>query len=229
VVATSMNQGTEILNLCLHGIGTPGRPLEPDEENFWITEAQFADLLGVIARYPSVRITFDDGNASDAAIALPQLRERNLTATFFVIAERLDQPGSLSSAGARRLVDGGMQVGSHGMAHRPWRSVDDSGLHRELVDAAEVIAAATGQPVKAVACPFGDYDRRVLGAIRRCGFDRVYTVDGGPTRSGAWLQSRYTVRVDDTPDDIERRARFPRGGAVTSAVRAGKSVVKRWR
>jgi peptidoglycan/xylan/chitin deacetylase (PgdA/CDA1 family) len=224
-----MNQGTEILNLCLHGIGTPGRPLEPDEENFWITEAQFADLLDVIVRYPSVRMTFDDGNASDAAIALYRLREHNLTAKFFVIAGRLDQPGSLSSGDVRRLVDAGMRVGSHGMAHRPWRSVDDSELRRELTEAAEAIAAAAGQPVKEVACPFGDYDRRVLRAIRDCGFDRVYTVDGGPTHSSAWLQSRYTVRADDTPDDIERRARSPRGGAVASAVRAGKMVVKRWR
>jgi peptidoglycan/xylan/chitin deacetylase (PgdA/CDA1 family) len=229
VAISSVYKGTKILNICLHGIGMPTRPLESDEEKFWITEVQFADLLEVITRYPSIRITFDDGNASDAAIALPHLREHNLTATFFVIAERLDQPGSLTSADVRRLVDGGMRVGSHGMAHLPWRSLDDSGLRRELVDAADAITAAAGQPVREVACPFGDYDRGVLAALRRCGFDRVYTVDGGLAHSGAWLQSRYTVRADDTPDSIERRVRSPRDGIVTAAVRAGKSMVKRWR
>lgn len=224
-----MDQGIEVFNLCFHGIGTPGRRLEPDEENFWITEAQFVDLLGVIVKYPSVRITFDDGNASDAAIALPRLREQNLTATFFMIAARLDQSGSLTSADLRGLVDSGMRVGSHGMTHRPWRSVDDTELRRELVDTAETLAAVTGQPVREVACPLGDYDRRVLGAVRRYGFDRLYTVDGGSAHSGAWLQSRYTVRADDTPADIERKVRSPHGGAVESVVRAGKSMVKRWR
>ena len=85
------------------------------------------------------------------------------------------------------------------------------------------------QPVRQVACPFGSYDRRVLSAIRHHGFSRVYTVDGGPARSDAWLQSRYTIRADDTPADIERRARSPRGSAFPATVRKGKSFVKRWR
>jgi peptidoglycan/xylan/chitin deacetylase (PgdA/CDA1 family) len=207
----------------------PGRPLEPDEELYWVPETRFTDLLAVIATFPQVRITFDDGNKSDAAIALPELRSRNLTATFFVIADRLDRPGSLSSADVRSLVDGGMTIGSHGMRHRPWRSVDDDDLHEELVGAAEAIAKVSGRPVHEVACPFGSYDRRVLSAIRRCGFHHVYTVDGGPARSNAWLQPRYTIQIGDTPADIERRVHAPRGGAVTTMVRKGKALVKQWR
>lgn len=224
-----MGRGDEILNLCFHGIGTPGRELEPDEELYWVKEAQFEDFLEVIVRYPSVRITFDDGNASDAALALPALRGHGLKATFFIISGRLDQPGSLASAEVRSLAQAGMAVGSHGMWHRPWRSVNDEELEEELVDAADVIADAAGRPVREVACPFGSYDRRVLGAIRRRGFCRVYTVDGGPARSGAWLQSRYTVRTDDTPADIERRARSPRGSAFPAALHTAKAFVKRWR
>jgi peptidoglycan/xylan/chitin deacetylase (PgdA/CDA1 family) len=196
---------------------------------YWMPEAQFDDILGVIAGYPAVCLTFDDGNASDASIALPMLRKHGLTATFFVIAARLDQPGSLTSSDVRCLVDGGMRIGSHGMRHRPWRSVSDDDLREELAGAAEVIAHAAGRPVREVACPFGAYDRRVLAAVRRCGFERVYTVDGGPARRDAWFQPRYTVRACDTPADIERRARSPRGGALQAAVRAGKSMVKQWR
>src|ERR1022692_3450025 len=172
------SQGDEVLNLCFHGIGTPGRPQEPDEDLYWVSEARFDELLTVIARHPSVRITFDDGNASDADIALPLLRRHGLTATFFVVSSRIDQPGSLTSAGVKELVRGGMGVGSHGKGHRPWRE-------------------ATNAELDEVACPFGSYDRRVLRAIRSCGFQRVYTVDGGPARSDAWLQSRYTVRATD--------------------------------
>lgn len=222
-------RGEEVLNLCFHGIGTPGRPLEPDEEHYWVQEAQFDDLLAVVARHPSVRITFDDGNASDSALALPALRRHKLTARFFVVSDRLDQPGSLTSGDVRALVREGMTVGSHGKRHIPWRSAGDAELHEELAGSADAIASAAGRPVSEVACPFGSYDRRVLRAIRRCGFERVYTVDGGSARSGAWLQSRYTVRAIDTPADIERRARSPRGGALPAAVRSGKSLVKQWR
>jgi peptidoglycan/xylan/chitin deacetylase (PgdA/CDA1 family) len=228
ITSAQTGRSDQILNLCFHGIGTPGRTLEPDEELYWVEESQFEDLLDVIGRYQSVRITFDDANSSDAAIALPALRRRNLTATFFVISERLDQAGSLSSREVRSLVQNGMTVGSHGMRHRAWRSLSDQELRVELADAASAIAAAAGHPVRQVACPFGSYDRRVLNAIRRHGFSRVYTVDGGPAKCDAWLQSRYTIRASDTPADVERHAQEPRGSALPAVVRSGKSFVKRW-
>jgi peptidoglycan/xylan/chitin deacetylase (PgdA/CDA1 family) len=230
-VTANGHRGTrhEVLNLCFHGIGKPGRDLEQDEELVWVDETQFDDLLDLVGRYPWVRLTFDDANASDATIALPALQRRSLTAAFFVIAGRLDQPGSLSSAEVRTLARQGMTVGSHGIRHVPWRSVDDQELRRELTEGGEAIAVAAGQPVRHVAFPFGSYDRRVLSAVRRYGFSRAYTVDGGSARRDAWLQSRYTVRAADMPADIERLARSPRGGAVPATVRAAKSFVKRWR
>lgn len=219
----------EILNLCFHGIGTPGRELEPEEDLFWVKEDQFNEFLDVIARFPSARITFDDGNASDAAIALPALRKRELVAKFFVIYRRLDQEGSLSSDDVRTLVKEGMGVGSHGMSHRSWRSVNDAELHEELVEAADAIAGVTGQLVREAACPFGSYDRRVLTALKRTNYQRVYTVDGRSARRDAWLQSRYTVRAADTPADLERRVLATRGDRLSATIRAGKSFVKRWR
>ena len=221
--------GTLVTNLCFHGIGVPGRALEPGEENYWVEPAQFEELLDVIRGYPQVRVTFDDSNASDAELALPALQQRKLNATFFVLAGRLDQPGSLARADVRTLARSGMTVGSHGMLHRPWRFVTDEELHEELADAAAIISDTAGCQVQQVAFPFGGYDRRVLNAVRSHGFARAYTIDGGPAKSGSWLQSRYCVRSDDTPADIERRARSPHGAPLAAAVRAGKKLVKRWR
>lgn len=222
-------RGDQVLNLCFHGIGMPGRALEPDEELYWVQEAQFDELLEVIRRYPSVRITFDDANASDAALALPALRRRDLRATFFILAGRLDQPGSLARADVRSLVQEGMTIGSHGMRHVPWRSTSDPELEEELGGAAEAIADVAGHRVREVAFPFGSYDRRVLAAVRRHGFSRAYTVDGGPAKSNAWLQSRYTICAQDTPADVERLAQSPQGSARPAMARKVKSFVKRWR
>ena len=154
-------RSSEVINLCFHGLGTPRRPLEPDEEQYWLDIAQFHEFLSVIRRYPSIRITFDDGNESDAAHALPALLDHGLTASFFVVAGRLDHPGSLSSADVRDLARAGMTIGSHGMTHRPWRSLADPELGAELADATKVISSAAGQTIREVACPFGCYDRRV--------------------------------------------------------------------
>lgn len=219
-----------VINLCFHGIGEPGRQLEPDEDLYWVEPGQFDELLAVIADDPRVRITFDDGNASDARYALPSLLRHGLRGTFFVVAARLDQPGSLSRAEVRELVRAGMSVGSHGLDHRPWRTVSDEELEAELGEAAEIIGATVGQPIREVSCPFGSYDRRVLRAIRRHGFDRVYTADGGAAaRPDAWLQSRYTIRRGDTPAVIERLRRAPQGSGIEPAVRSVKGIVKRLR
>jgi peptidoglycan/xylan/chitin deacetylase (PgdA/CDA1 family) len=219
-----------VINLCLHGIGDPGHSLEPDEDLYWIEPEQFDELLAVIRDDPRVRITFDDGNASDVAYALPSLLRHGLCGAFFLVASRLDQCGYLSRGEARELIRAGMSVGSHGFEHRPWRSLSDADLEAELGEAAEMIAAIVGRPIREVSCPFGSYDRRVLTAIRRHGFRRVYTVDGGAAaRPNAWLQSRYTIRRRDTPADIERLRRAPQGSGIEPAVLAVKGVIKRLR
>jgi peptidoglycan/xylan/chitin deacetylase (PgdA/CDA1 family) len=218
----------DVFNLCFHGIGMPERPLEKDEANYWVEPDQFAHLLDAIRLYPSIHITFDDGNASDFTHALPALLRNDLTATFFVVAARLDQPGSLTSENVRELVRAGMTVGSHGLAHRPWRTVDDEALQAEMA-ASRLIADVAGVPVREAACPFGSYDRRVLAALRRHGFSRVYTVDEGHARKDAWLQTRYTIRRHDTPGDVERLVRPERRLSSSYLTRRTKMFVKQWR
>jgi peptidoglycan/xylan/chitin deacetylase (PgdA/CDA1 family) len=214
------------LNLCFHGIGTPQRELEPEEAHYWIAPEQFDEMLEVIARDPAFRISFDDGNASDVEIALPALMRRGLTAEFFIVAARLEQPGSVSVDGLRELRRHGMTIGTHGMHHRPWRKLDEAGLREELIDARARLVDAAEAPVERAACPFGSYDRRVLAGLRRAGYTRAYTVDGGPARSGAWLQSRHTILDVDSPATLEGLADE---GAGAAALRTAKQAVKRWR
>jgi peptidoglycan/xylan/chitin deacetylase (PgdA/CDA1 family) len=215
-----------VLNLCFHGIGSPQRELEPEEERYWISPERFEAMLARVRGNPAVRVSFDDGNASDVELALPALRHHGLTATFFLVAGRIGAPGCVDEAGVRALCAAGMTIGSHGARHRPWRHLERPALHEELVDARARLAAAAGRSVDVAACPFGAYDRRVLAAVRAAGFRQVFTVDGGPARPGAWLQTRYTVQAGDDPDRIQALARGTGAATVTRTV---KSAVKRWR
>src|SRR3954470_2683415 len=135
------------INLTFHGIGEPGRRLDPGESDVWVTREQFLAHLDAAAGRDDVRITFDDGNASDLEHALPALRERGLTATFFVVAGRLGQPTFLDAAGVRELAGAGMRIGCHGMRHRPWRGLDQRTLDEELVQAKRVLEAIIERPV----------------------------------------------------------------------------------
>ena len=107
------------LNICFHGIGSPARDLEDGEAPYWVGRETFLRVLDEVATWPRVALSFDDGNASDIEIGLPALKDRGLQATFFVLAARLDQPGSLSRDAVRELHTAGMTMGSHGMDAPP--------------------------------------------------------------------------------------------------------------
>ena len=221
-------RGGSLVNVCFHGIGIPQRELEPGEQPYWVGQRQFLDILDDLMVWPSVRISFDDGNASDAEIALPALAERGLRADFFVLAGRLDTPGSLGEDDVRELQKQGMGIGTHGMAHRSWRGMDLATREQELVVARQRLAEVAGTPVDTAACPLGRYDRRVLADLRRLGYTRVYTSDRRAARPDAWLQPRHSARSGDTVESL--RAAALRPPALASRVRgAAVGLAKRLR
>jgi peptidoglycan/xylan/chitin deacetylase (PgdA/CDA1 family) len=220
--------GQHVVNVCFHGIGVPRRELEPGEDGYWIGTDQFLALLDDLMSWPAVRISFDDGNASDLDIALPALVDRGLQADFFPLAGRLGQRGSLDGPAVAELHRKGMTVGTHGMWHRSWRGLDPATAEAELVTARQRLAEAVGTPVDTAACPLGRYDRRLLGELRRLGYRRVFTSDRRPARRDAWLQPRFSARRGDTPATLQAEALAP--PALTRRWRAtAAGVVKRLR
>jgi peptidoglycan/xylan/chitin deacetylase (PgdA/CDA1 family) len=218
-----------VVNVCFHGIGTPARELEPGEAPYWITVDTFHSVLDDLASWPApVHISFDDGNASDVEIGLPGLLARGLSADFFVLAGRFGGPGSLDEPAVKELVAAGMTVGTHGMNHIPWRGLDPATNRAELVDARARIAAVTGTPVDAAACPLGRYDRRLLGDLRRFGYRRVYTSDRRAADPNAWVQPRFSIRSEDSPESFRAQATAVPALA-KRAKDAAKGLVKRLR
>jgi peptidoglycan/xylan/chitin deacetylase (PgdA/CDA1 family) len=195
-------------NVCFHGIGTPKRELEDGEARYWITEDTFHRMVDdLVGR--DVAISFDDGNLSDIEIGLPALQERGLEATFFVLAGRLDDPGSLQPEHVRALVSAGMTIGTHGMDHIPWRGLDETTQRREVVEARARLHEVAGTPVAEAALPLGRYDRRLVSALRQQGYRTVYTSDRRWARPDSWLQPRFSARAEDTPESFRQDVLTP--------------------
>jgi peptidoglycan/xylan/chitin deacetylase (PgdA/CDA1 family) len=219
----------EIINLSFHGVGTPaGPPREQGEHDYWVGRDAFLWLLDELQGRDDVRLSFDDGNASDVEVALPALVERGMRADFFVVAGRLGTPGNVDAGGLRALRSAGMRIGTHGMDHRSWRGLDDDDLAVELVEARHAIADAAGSAVVATALPLGQYDRTVLAALRKHDYRVVYSSDARRARAGAWFQPRYSVRAGDTPQSVRETVLVPpRAHERLRGHLAG--IAKRWR
>jgi peptidoglycan/xylan/chitin deacetylase (PgdA/CDA1 family) len=216
------------VTLCFHGVGTPDRRLEHGEERFWIGVDQFSDIVEAVRSHPrQADLTFDDSNESDFLHALPLLRRMELSARFFVITNRLNTVGSLSSEQLFAIHEAGMSIGTHGMTHESWRDLAAlQMLDEELTGSAQVLENITRLPVTEAALPRGQYDRQVLAALRRQGFNRVYSVDEGTSRRTSWLRSRYTIIDRDTPASVTAFLDDPDQSTLPRLLRAAKNVVK---
>lgn len=205
------------VNLLFHGVGRPRRAVEPGEEQYWVTPDFLSAVLDVAVEQPFVRLSFDDCNASDADTVLPALVSRGLWATFFPISGRVGSAGSLSEQGVREIAAAGMNVGTHGRRHIAWRRLAASAATDELVTAREELEQLVQQPITEAACPFGAYEWRTLRTIRGLGYHKLFTSDGARAPAEQWLQPRYTLRSDQTIDEV--KALVTRGGLGVSRYR----------
>jgi peptidoglycan/xylan/chitin deacetylase (PgdA/CDA1 family) len=174
-----------------------------------LTRPAFTILLETIVAAQATteipaKITFDDGNASDAVIGLPELARRGLKAAFFVCAGRIGAPHYLDRIALADLLAAGMEIGTHGKDHRNWRGLNGTALDAEIGEARRRIEDICGRSITKAAIPFGSYDRRLLQRLRREGFESVYTSDRGLARSESWLKPRDTVDSTWGHADVKR-------------------------
>jgi peptidoglycan/xylan/chitin deacetylase (PgdA/CDA1 family) len=215
-----------VFNFTFHGIGEPPGRVSDAERDVWVSEPLFQKMLDRVAGEEDIRLTFDDGNVSDAEVVVPSLTERGLQATFFVVADRIGRPGYLSATDLREFAALGMTIGSHGLSHRSWRELDDRALSGELAGSRRLIEDAAGVSVTLAACPFGAYDRRVVRHVRDAGYLAAFTSDGRAAHAADWLQPRISLRRWDNETAIDRALA---AGGLRAASKRVKGLVKAWR
>ena len=210
-----------------HGVGEPPAAVTAAERPYWLTPERFDAILDLIATHDGARrvyITFDDGNSSDIAIALPILLSRNLRASFFITTNAISTPGFISVAGIVELHEAGMGIGSHGVTHEPFTTRIEQ-LAAEVTRSLSILSNIIQRPVTEVAVPFGAYNPKVLRTLRQVGVTRVFTSDNGFTPAGAWLAPRNTVRMD-TP--VEAIVSLIRDGSPSARLqRAARDLANR--
>ena len=225
----STNQSAPLrrrLILTLHGVGDSVERVDEAERAYWLSRTQARSVLDLVAPHDDAVLTFDDGNESDYEIAMHELPERGLRGMFFVVANRIDTSGYLSRRQLREMHELGMMIGSHGMAHVPWRGLSAKGVQEEIGQAKDQIEQIIGASVGYAACPFGAYDRRSLNALRRAGFQDVYTSDGGEANTNNWLQTRNTIRQPDPAGQLHSMIEIHES-MVRRTIRGMKSTIKR--
>ena len=169
--------------LTWHSVDETGSPISVTEEEFSRQAAYLASgavdvlplerLLARDEEGPAVALTFDDGFANFAETAWPRLRDAGLPVTLFVVPSRVGrdnawggavEPGIptlplLDWATLADLAGEGLEIGSHGLTHRPLAGLSPNTLEEELGESRRRISEETGRLPTTFAYPFGVVDR----------------------------------------------------------------------
>ena len=122
----------------------------------------------------AVMLTFDDGYASHFERVAPLLRRYQFTGTFFVTVEHVGSPGYVTWDQVRKLAFLGMELGSHGLSHRPLTGLSPEELDRELVESKRRLEQELGMPLQAIAAPGGFWNQSVAEAVKRAGYEAAW-------------------------------------------------------
>lgn len=162
-------------------------------------------LESALARHdkPRVAITFDDGTAGQFEHAVPALRARDMTATFFVTTDWVGTPGFMTWSQLRQLTDWGMSVQSHTKSHPHLSELDRKQLTEELSVSKATLDRELGQETTQIALPGGNAPRRGLrGLLSESGYGVVATSRWGrnaePPGSASWIR-RCTAPRSPSP------------------------------
>lgn len=88
-----------------------------------------------------VALTFDDGPSPYTDRLLQILKDNDAKATFFEIGNKV----AANPAGAKRVVDAGMELGSHTWEHPNMTTIPPADVAAQFSRANDAIAAATGR------------------------------------------------------------------------------------
>jgi len=144
----------------------------------------------------AVVLTFDDGEASCYHTIAPILERCGLRGDFFIVSRLIGAPGYLTAGQIKELSGRDHGIHSHSASHRSLTLLDHQELEDEVKGSKERIETVTGKAVSFLSVPNGAYNRRVLEAARRAGYQKVLSsVEGyNGTRHGSFVLKRFAMR-----------------------------------
>jgi len=118
----------------------------------------------VATSMPFIALTFDDGpHPTNTPRLLDLLRQRNVKATFYVIATNVKRYPEIM----RRIIAEGHEVGNHTVTHGNLAKMPDERVRQELRGCHEAIIAATGAAPKTMRPPYGAITSAQKAWVRR--------------------------------------------------------------
>jgi peptidoglycan/xylan/chitin deacetylase (PgdA/CDA1 family) len=210
------------------------------------TMSQVADRLSLRRPFPprALAITFDDGFANFAEEGAPILQRYGFAATVYVITGMVGRTTQWTDRGRplpslpilaweqiAQLHAQGVEIGAHSATHGFLTQYSPPALQNELVAPRRLLEERLGTVIPSFAYPQGDYDDRVVRAVREAGYATATTVDQGRARqqSDPLRLPRLLVSNNTTPRVIQAFAMPSVGPAYVAIILVFRGLMRRKR
>ncbi len=154
-----------------------------------------------------VIITFDDGWKTQYTSAFPLLKQRKLTATFYVVSSYMGYGAYFDWAMTKEISDAGMTIAGHTIDHSDLSKKSVTEIDRQLRESKAALEKQLGITVTHFAYPYGAYTNVIADALKRDGYRSATTLN--PTFVKAplspYLLPRVRVSYKDTLADFAKK------------------------
>ncbi len=141
-------------------------------------------------------LTFDDGDPSHLDTAVPELNQRKMKATFFLIANKVDRKDEW-----RKILTMGHEIGNHTLDHKHATELTPQDEEAQVVGANNVLQKEFGFPVYSFAYPYLEVSPGLRNWVGKTDF---LARGGGyalitPDSNIDWLNIPSRMTMTDTP------------------------------
>ena len=149
-------------------------------------------------------ITFDDGYWDAYAHATPQLLQRGMRGTFFIITSFVDQPGYLTWGQAAEMRAAGMEIGNHSVSHPDMSRLSSDEQRYEVEASTQAFAERLGFHPTTFCYPLGRQNRITRLLLLEYGYETGLTTRDGTMlyQSNPYRLGRVRVRNSTTPETL---------------------------
>jgi peptidoglycan/xylan/chitin deacetylase (PgdA/CDA1 family) len=124
-----------------------------------------------------VALTFDDGYADNALVALPILQRYGFRATFYIATGLIDTEGYMSWDQVRELHRAGMEFGAHSVSHSDLVALPLERAAEEIRQSGATLARELGEPTRSFSYPAGSANAAVIDLVEAAGYTSAVTTN----------------------------------------------------
>ncbi len=118
---------------------------------------------------PIVTTSWDDGDTRDLKLA-ELLRERGISATFYVPLKPYSSHAALSDTDLRNLADQGFEIGAHGISHENLTQIPSASVAQVVSASKQGLQDILGQEVKMFCYPGGWHNATAVQSLKAAGY-----------------------------------------------------------